>query len=545
MTSCAFRFTIRDIARRAPQTLLALAVGACAPAPPSIVARPAPAPTSSTPAPIQPAAPPSYAKTTTTHVAALDTHAWPPPRAGESEWVAVERPWLHQIEGAPPTFYRTSVRPDPKRKATVEVVALDARQLELDMAIGGEGPWPPDEKTKGKFPRWGGKLPREAAVAKRVVVAFNGAFRLDQNKEGMTIRRRAFAPPVRDVASLLMHDDGRLGFGTWGPDMQTPIDVRSLRQNLDPLLDGDEINPHHRKRWGGILPGPKQIGQRAKRSGICRTSGGHLLYLYGDAIEAVDLGVAMRQAGCDYGMHLDMNVQHVGFVFMSFHDTKYEVGTSETLLPTMGITKKRYVHQPNPKEFFYATLRAPFAGPDAKFRPDGFVQPPPSWLPAVLARTDDAVRTTFVDARRVRLAMTSGPTEKLAGDDAELVLAAIDVGDVKLAIDDRGRLRLGEAPPVGAEIVAALGVTSSGDLLIAERTGDATPASLVESLTRAGAVRVVAARRLERAGRDEIAAGGQGTRVYVLAERPKGATYRFDRDETGAPRWPAVTKPVK
>ena len=52
-----------------------------------------------------------------------------------------------------------------------------------------------------------------AALATHVVAAFNGAFRLDQSAWGMTIRRREFAPPLKDVATLLMHDDGRLGFG--------------------------------------------------------------------------------------------------------------------------------------------------------------------------------------------------------------------------------------------------------------------------------------------------------------------------------------------
>jgi hypothetical protein len=322
----------------------AAAFTACAPAPQQKFVAPTPTATTSE-APKPPVAPVTFPKTSTSKLASLDDHPWPPK---QGEWAAFERPWLHKIEGAPPTFYRTTVRPDPKRKVVVEVVAMDARQLELDMAIGGEGPWPPDEKTKGKFPRYGGKLPRETAVATRVVVAFNGAFRLDQNAWGMMIRRRVFAPPVKDVATLLMHDDGRLGFGTWGPDLQTPSDVRSLRQNLDPLVDDGELDPRHRKRWGGILKAVNQVGQRAKRTGICRTTDGNLLYLYGDSIEALDLGTAMKEVGCEYGMHLDMNVLHVGLVFMSFEDAQYKVGKSEVLTPGMGITERRYIHQPNP-----------------------------------------------------------------------------------------------------------------------------------------------------------------------------------------------------
>ncbi len=543
-------------------------------------------------------------------MASLDEHAWPPPATGEEPWVPFERPWMRKLLGAPPTFYTTSVRPDPNRKAKVQIVALDARQLELEMAIGAEGPYPPDEKKSGKWPRTGGKLPRDPAIAPRVVAAFNGAFRLDQNAHGMMIRRRTFAPPVNHVASMLMHDDGRLGFGTWGPDMKIPDDVRSLRQNLDPLLDGGEVDPRKRPRWGGILKTASSYGQRTKRSGLCRTAGGHLLYLWGDAIEAADLGTAMKRAGCDYGMHLDMNAIHVGFVFMSFDDAQYKVGHSEALSPLMGIKEKKYIQLPNPKEFFYATLRAPVVAPpiaptsvtDAGFQPDGFAQPGPAWLPAVSTKSSGDVRTTFIDGRRVRFALTAGDDEvdaaghkvadvpPLAEDDRERVLAAIDLGAADktlglvlagktrapmsadagaLAIADDGRLTIalpdeplakslaqaplllvdGKSRPLPKELSFAVGVTAHGDVVVVESTGAlGTAAALVEALLHAGCVRAVAPRKngkLERAGRDEIASGGRGTRLYVLADRPPTTTYRFDLDAEGKPLWPRVTKPVK
>jgi hypothetical protein len=565
------------------------------------VPRPPPTQASTPPAIVEP----TYGKTSASKVE--DDYAWPPKIAGDTEWVAFERPWMHEIPGAPHAFYLTSVKPDPKRKVEVQVVALDARQLDLEMAIGAEGPYPPDEKTKGKWPRTGGKLPRDPAIATRVVAAFNGAFRLDQNAHGMMIDRRVFAPPVNHAASLLMHDDGRLGFGTWGPDMKTPSDVRSLRQNLDPLFDDGVVDPRGRHRWGGIIKAKNQVGQRAKRSGICRTSGGHLLYLWGDGIEAADLGVAMKKVGCDYGIHLDMNVIHIGFVFMSFDDAKYEKGHSEALSKSMGITDRRYVHQPSPKEFFYATLRAPSAAPDPGFRPDGQAQPPPEWLPAILSKSEGGVRTTFFEARRLRFGMTGGHDEldgagkrlmetaaptPLSGDDAAHVLAALDLGiaakgelglllsgavraplsasAAALVLDDEGRLSIAapgepvakgrfvaqaralvlDGKPLAAQddLAFAVGVTARGDLVVAERQSEGTPAQLLEALIRAGCVRAVAPRgkgRLERAGRDEIANGGRGTRLYVLATKPTSPTYRFDHEVDGSLRWPKVKTPLE
>jgi hypothetical protein len=582
--------------------LLAIVLGSCSPKPATTNDAPrTPPPVATTAPPAPKIVEPTYEKTSATLLA--DDYAWPPPAPEGAEWQAFDRPWMHEIPGAPKTFYTSSVTPDPKRKAEVQIVALDARQLELDMAIGAEGPFPPDEKTKGKWPRNGGKLPRDPAIATRVVVAFNGAFRLDQNAHGMTIRGRVFAPPVDHAATLLMNDDDRLGFGTWGPDMKIPSGVRSLRQNLDPLLDDGVIYPRGRHRWGGIIKGKNQVGQRAKRSGICRTSGGHLLYLWGDSIEAHDLGMAMKKAGCDYGMHLDMNAVHIGFVFMSYDDAKYEKGKSEALAKNMGITDRRYVHQPSPKEFFYATLRAPVA-PDASFLPDGQVQPPPAWLPTILAKSEGSVRTTFIDGKRVRFALTAGHDEldaagkrlfetkappPLEGEDRERVLAAVDLGvapkkeplglivagvervalapsAASIAIDDEGRLSIvapgepvarfhfvaqarallldGKSFAAPEDLGLAIGVTARGDLVVAEGPS----AAIVESLKRAGCVRIVAPRsgktRLERAGRDAIASGGSGTRLYVLATKPTGPTYRFDQNADGSLRWPKVKKPL-
>lgn len=515
---------------RIARLLFPVVLVACAPA---VAPPPPPPPVHVAPEPPKAAAPivePTYAPTTTDGVNALDDHTWPPPQQGGEAWVAWERPWLRKIEGAPPTFYTTTVQPDPKRKNKVQVVALDARQLELEMAVGKEGPWPPDEKTAGKWPRAGaGKLPRDPAIAKRVVAAFNGAFRLDQNADGMMIRRRVFAPVVKNVASLLMHDDGRLGFGTWGLGTTVPPDVRSLRQNLDPLLEDGVFNPHARKSWGGILGSKKNVGQRAKRSGLCRTAGGHLLYLWGDALEPADLAAAMKAVGCEYGMHLDMNPIHVGFVFMSWDDAQYKKGKSESLSPALGISDTKYIHAPNPKEFFYATLRVPN---DPSFQPDGQLQPPPAWMPAILARSEGDVRVTLVDHRRVRFATTT--ESGLGGESTHRVLAAVALAGPTVTVDTAGQLDVGAtlidggvAREVPEDLELAVGLTQKGDLVVAE---GARGRPLVDALIHAGCVRAVAGKgKLERAGRDAIASGGHGSRLYVIAERPGDTTYRLDR----------------
>ena len=64
-------------------------------------------------------------------------------------------------------------------------------------------------------------------------------------------------------------------------------------------------------------------------------------YAWGDDVSATTLGKAMKMASCIYGMHLDMNPFHTGFVFLTFEDKDYKQGKSETLTPLMAIGNRR------------------------------------------------------------------------------------------------------------------------------------------------------------------------------------------------------------
>src|SRR5262249_43195441 len=86
--------------------------------------------------------------------ASEDVERWPPPairsiwkdpEAGEGEWSEPTQPWIKRMPGpdAPSPFYRTFVRPDEERPySKVLLVAMDMRQLELDMEAGSEDPKP-------------------------------------------------------------------------------------------------------------------------------------------------------------------------------------------------------------------------------------------------------------------------------------------------------------------------------------------------------------------------------------------------------------------
>jgi hypothetical protein len=398
--------------------------------------------------------------------ASADDGAWPPAKItsiwktaepGEGEWKPRGGTWMKKFpvpKGAPPgdappsPFFETFVRPDEARPyAKVILVAMDMRQLELEMEAGTEDPKP---LTGQHGP---GRLPRDPAVLSRVVAAYNGAFKTEHGNYGMMVHRRVLLPPQPAAATVIVTADGRPGFGTWGkaPTVTgvsgvNDDDIVSFRQNLDPLVDHGTVNPTGRALWGYTLPGN---GMQTERSGICVTAAGHMMYAWGDDVSATMLGKAMKMAGCIYGMHLDMNPHHTGFLFTSINQLKGHDYRSEILSPLMEISTDRYIEYA-PKDFFYMLYRDPTpkplesgAGTHAAWAPDPGTQPAPAWSPGIwstkLAAGDDEITVTSFEGGRASLALAAGagepdartgatPARELDDDDKKKVVASITVG---------------------------------------------------------------------------------------------------------------------
>jgi hypothetical protein len=397
-----------------------------------------------------------------TSQASVEEAHWPPPRIqtiwkepeeGEGAWTVPDVPFARKVPGvtadAPSAFYRTFVRPDEERPyAKVLLVAMDLRQLDLDMEAGVEDP----EPLTG--PHGTGRIPREPAVYKRVAAAFNGAFKTEHGHYGMMVHKRVLLPPVPGAATVVVLDDGRVGFGTWGAERKVTgivgvpdTAIVSFRQNLDALLDRGQVNPTGRNLWGFTLPGK---GVQTERTGLCVTTSGHLLYAWGDDVSATSLAKAMKMAGCDYAMHLDMNPYHTGFLFTSIDDLPAKKYKSQLLTPGMSIPTERYI-QYAPKDFFYMMVHDPTPpGLDGgtPWEPDGGAQPPPGWMPGIWsARLDGAEgRVELIDVEpgratwRVRAGATESPAaaplRELTGEDARRVLFAVGAG---VAADRRSR----------------------------------------------------------------------------------------------------------
>ncbi len=532
-----------------------------------------------------------------TSEASIEAAHWPPPaiapiwktpEAGEGAWVLPGLSWLQRPPGLDPTapsaFFRTFLRPDEERPyAKVLLVAMDLRQLDLEMEAGTEDPQP----LTG--PHGPGRLPRDPAIFTRVVACFNGAFKSEHGHYGMVVRKRLLLPPQPGAATVITLKDGRVGLGSWGTNKTVGSlrdvpddDIVSLRQNLDSLLDRGQVNPSGRSLWGFPAPGK---GVQTERSGICVTTSGHLMYAWGDDVSATTLGKAMKMAGCEYGMHLDMNPYHTGFMFTNIQDLKGKKYKSELLSTGMEIPAERYIEWA-PKDFFYVLVRDPrplSVDGGSDWEPDPGLQPAPAWMPALwrtrLEGSQGSVELFDVEAGRVSWRIRAGTKDPpgglrdLSGDEAKRVLLTVGLGATDrggLGFDGRGlvpvrggddrlllvaradgRVSLETTVPSGGDYVelpllldatkvrvatggvgsrVALGVTAEGRLLVARGTlGSHEP--LAEALKQAGCNRVVALEPgvWERAGTQEAPRGRHDEAVlYAVARplRPRG--FRFE-----------------
>jgi hypothetical protein len=347
---------------------------------------------------------------------------WPPPNIpsiwkqsekGEGVWGNPTQKWMRKmpgVTGAPPFFVETFVRPDDQRPdSRVILVAMDMRQLELGMEAGTEDP-KPLLGTHGP-----GRLPRDPQVLGRVVAAFNGAFKTEHGNYGMMVNKKVLLPPVPQAATVVSLADGRTVFGNWGNTDDigglegiADDDILSFRQNLDPLLDEGRVNPTHRGLWGYTLPGS---GTQTERSGVCVTASGQMIYAWGDDVSATAVGKAMQSAGCTYGLHLDMNPHHTGFLFTTIRDLKSHDYNSEALTPLMEMSTDRYLNYA-PKDFFYVMVRDPIPKLGGfAWTADGGTQPAPAWLPSIWSAKEGPIDLAMIDSARTRFRLRAGTSE--------------------------------------------------------------------------------------------------------------------------------------
>jgi hypothetical protein len=158
-------------------------------------------------------------------------------------------------------------------------------------------------------------------LAKTVAAAFPGGFRTTPgsavgSRGGYYDDGRA-AVPLRDgAASLVIYQNGDATVGQWGRDVAMTGNVKSVRQNLDLLVDGGAVNPtcssDSSPIWGYTVGNDAFV----PRTAIGERKDGTLIFINSPAVSVCSLGQLLKSAGVQRGMELDINYDwSIGYYF--------------------------------------------------------------------------------------------------------------------------------------------------------------------------------------------------------------------------------------
>ncbi|MDC0747069.1 hypothetical protein [Polyangium mundeleinium] len=495
-----------------------------------------------------------------------------PALPGEGQWNPQDKdPFIRRIEGLPPAFVTTYIRPDRSRKTTrVFIVVWDPRQVELHMMAGTVEP-------KGATGEAGpGLIPRDPAVLERVVAASNAGFQALHGEFGMMADGVVYLPPKPYGATVAVLRDGSTAFGSWPEDQSIPPNVLSYRQNMTVMVLDEKFNPYSRTWWGGTPPGWADKTHTV-RTGICLTKEKFVAYFYGADLGPEGLAQSMIQTRCSYGIALDMNAGHSGLEFYKVapegemdplgRPLQYDWESEGTVsgidgwkfrgrrfIRGMGLMNfPRYIKR-EARDYFYMTLRhvlpgtelAPVAQPpvegEGQWRVKGL---PQHGFPYALATTelridaarpDRKARVVKIDPRTVSAAKAStqsaaktvatldaGPADAGAGAASLWASAGAFAIDAEAPVE--GAIRLATGSPNAAVAAAAVGVNDKDGMLlyvelVTPADASAADAKALDTLLKnAGcSTRLLLAKPLT------LALGGDTDLTGAAVHPPQGAT---------------------
>jgi hypothetical protein len=223
--------------------------------------------------------------------------------AGQGVWHPAGR-----AVGGRPTVYETTLVPpggtQPAGIAWLDTGLLSARLYSGSLSTPGGGPY-----------RY--TAPIALAQARTLVAAFNGGFQMDTARGGYYTEGRMIYPLRTGAASLVIYADGTVDIGAWGRDVTMTPQVVSVRQNLTPLVAGGRPTrlagtKHWLEEWGDTcsatscghgLPGV----EHQWRTGLGITADGALIYVFGPALDPLQLARLLVRARVVRGMEFDIN----------------------------------------------------------------------------------------------------------------------------------------------------------------------------------------------------------------------------------------------
>lgn len=247
-----------------------------------------------------------------------------------------------KIEGK--DLFTTFIRTDSQRDyAVVNLVYIPMKNISLRTVAGTKYPGGP------LFVPGSGVVPKDIQESGSLIAAFNGGFKEKDGHYGMYANNVMYAAMKKDLATIFIYKDGHLSLLPYDGNA-LPADVIAARQN-GPFLVRDgktsELTSRGIDWWAGTASG----GYITWRSGMGVTKNGDLIYAVGPSLTPTALADALRLAGSNNAMELDINDYWVRFNLFTWDSTK----KSYTWTPlTKGLADggKEYLHGYE-KDFFY------------------------------------------------------------------------------------------------------------------------------------------------------------------------------------------------
>jgi hypothetical protein len=258
----------------------------------------------------------------------------PSPLAGEGQWRVAET-----VKGEP-AILTTFLRDATYISQVNGIASIDQRLVKFSLRPGSEDPGPA---------KWGVSDYIPVGQRTGVLATFNGGFKLDSADGGFYLNGLYHGTLVKGTASIVYYKNGTIKIGEWGRDFSMNASIEGVRQNLKLLVDRGQVaanaNSDVMSNWGATLGG----GYYVWRSGIGITKNGRVVYVYGPALNAQDLGKLLQRAGAVEGMQLDINPAWMKFDYYQAKG-KPSDPTPVPLLPTQQPSAYSY-YSPSTRDF--------------------------------------------------------------------------------------------------------------------------------------------------------------------------------------------------
>ena len=264
---------------------------------------------------------------------------------GEGQWA----PYFTDSQGHM-VAYRTFVQPDPGRPYTIAAIAaVDLVQTRLHYMLGFAEP--KSDVVKNRT----GTIPEEDRKPGILLAAFNGGFLTVHGQYGVMVNGKTLTPMREGFGTLAIFQDGRVQIGVWGTDLTSYDGITVLRQNGPMIIEDGKINPQTGndtpEYWGYTVHG--EVATWRSAVGLS-ADGKTLYYAVGASMTISSLAQALKAAGMDAAIQLDINYYWVLFCTIRFDKN---TPTALPLLAEMKDGRDRYLHK-SERDYFYLTTAA-------------------------------------------------------------------------------------------------------------------------------------------------------------------------------------------